>query len=103
MWLNKDLNIETIEDKDIILKIQGRIYTKTAPPLAKSIDNLLGKSKNIIVDFKDVTYMSSAGLRILLRAQKGMKNGCTLKVINVNEDVMSIFDMTGFKEILDVE
>ena len=97
----------TIEIKKIaeetILEIQGRIDTITAPALEKTINEDLGGTKNLVLDMKDVEYISSAGLRVLLSAQKRMMKIGSMKLINVRQEVMEVFEMTGFADILTIE
>ena len=97
----------TIEIKrnaeEIILELTGRLDTTTAPALDKTINENLGEVKSLILDFKGLEYISSAGLRILLSAQKKMQQIGTMTVKNVCEDVMEVFEMTGFADILVIE
>ena len=97
----------TIEIKKIaeetILEIQGRIDTITAPVLEKTINEDLGGTKNLALDMKDVEYISSAGLRVLLSAQKKMMKIGFMRLINVRQEVMEVFEMTGFADILTIE
>ena len=97
----------TIEIKknaaETILVVAGRLDTTTAPKLDKTINEDLGDTKNLILDIKDLEYISSAGLRVLLGAQKKMQRIGSMKVINVCEAVMEVFEMTGFADILAIE
>lgn len=97
----------TIEIKknqeETIIEILGRLDTITAPALDKTINEDIGDPKNLVLDVKGVEYISSAGLRVLLNAQKKMQATGTMKVINVCEEVMDIFEMTGFADILTIE
>ena len=86
-----------------IIEIVGRLDTTTAPALDKSINEDIGEVKNLILDLKGVEYISSAGLRVLLSAQKKMQKIGSMKVINVCEEVMEVFEMTGFADILVIE
>lgn len=91
------------ENTKLTLSVSGRVDTTTAPELEKAIfDNLDGITE-LILDLKDMPYTSSAGLRVLLKAQKAMKTQGTMKVINVCSDVLEVFDMTGFTDILTIE
>ena len=86
-----------------VVEIAGRLDTITAPALDKTINEDIGDTKNLVLDVKGMEYISSAGLRVLLSAQKKMqKIGC-MKVINVCEEVMEVFEMTGFADILVIE
>ena len=87
----------------IILEIVGRLDTTTAPALDKTINENMGGIKTLVLDFKGLEYISSAGLRVLLSAQKKMQQIGEMKVINVCESVMEVFEMTGFADILVIE
>ena len=89
--------------KETIIEIVGRLDTTTAPSLDKTVNEDIGETKNLVFDFKGLEYISSAGLRVLLSAQKKMKRIGLMKVKNVSESVMEIFEMTGFTEILVIE
>ena len=86
-----------------IIEITGRLDTTTAPALEKAINEDIGDVKNLILDLKAVQYISSAGLRVLLGAQKKMQKIGFMKVVNVCEAVMEVFEMTGFADILVIE
>ena len=97
----------TIEIKrnqeETIIEIVGRLDTITAPALDKTINEDIGDAKSLILDFKSLEYISSAGLRVLLAAQKKMQKIGSMKVINVCEEVREVFEMTGFADILVIE
>ena len=97
----------TIEIKrnaeEMSLEIVGRVDTTTAPALDAAINENLCGVKNLVLDFKGVEYISSAGLRVLLSAQKKMKKVGSMKVVNVCEEVMEVFEITGFVDILTIE
>ena len=97
----------TIEMKknmeETILEITGRLDTTTAPVLDKTINEELKDVKNLVLDLKGLEYISSAGLRVLLNAQKKMQKVGSMKLKNVNEAVMDVFEMTGFADILVIE
>ena len=97
----------TIEIKrnaeEILLELTGRLDTTTAPALDKTINENLGDAKRLTLDFKGLEYISSAGLRILLSAQKKMQQVGAMTLKNVCEDVMEVFEMTGFADILSIE
>ena len=86
-----------------ILEIAGRVDTITAPALEKTINEDIGDAKHLILDVKGMEYISSAGLRVLLGAQKKMQKLGSMKVIHVCEAVMAVFEMTGFTDILSIE
>ena len=86
-----------------IIEIAGRLDTTSAPALEKAICEDIGDAKNLVLDMKGVQYISSAGLRVLLGAQKKMQKIGSMKVVNVCEAVMEVFEMTGFADILVIE
>ena len=85
------------------LEIVGRLDTTTAPSLDKTINEDVGSPQTLILDFKGVEYVSSAGLRVILGAQKKMQKLGSMKIINVCEEVMGVFEITGFADILTIE
>ena len=98
------MTIEIKKNKEeIILEIAGRLDTTTAPALDNAINENIGEIKSLILDLKNLEYISSAGLRVLLSAQKKMQQVGSMKIINVCELVMEVFEMTGFADILTIE
>ena len=97
----------TIEMKKIdaqtVLEVSGRLDTTTAPALEKTISEDIAANTNLILDLKGLEYISSAGLRVLLSAQKRMQKQGSMKLKNVCEEVMEVFEMTGFADILEIE
>ena len=97
----------TIEIKkteaETIIEIVGRLDTITAPALDKAINEDIGDTKNLVLDVKGMEYISSAGLRVLLSAQQKMHASGSMKLTGVCEDVMEVFEMTGFADILSIE
>ena len=97
----------TIEIKrnaeETIIKLVGRLDTTTAPALDKTINEDIAGTKNLVLDIKELEYISSAGLRVLLGAQKKMQKIGSMKVTNAREEVMEVFEMTGFADILVIE
>ena len=97
----------TIEIKknqeETIIEIVGRLDTITAPVLDKTINQDIGDTKHLVLDVKNMEYISSAGLRVLLAAQKKMQKIGSMKVVGVCEEVMEVFEMTGFADILVIE
>ena len=89
--------------ENTIVELVGRLDTTTAPSLEKTLNEDMGETKNLILDFKGLEYISSAGLRVLLSAQKRMQKIGSMKVINVCEEVMEVFEITGFADILTIE
>ena len=89
--------------EELVLEINGRLDTTTAPALEKTIVENINGVKSLILDFKCLEYISSAGLRVLLSAQKKMQKIGEMKVIHVCEEVMEVFEITGFADILVIE
>ena len=90
-------------NQETIIEIVGRLDTITAPALDKTINEDIGDTKNLVLDLKGMEYISSAGLRVLLSAQKKMQKIGSMKVTGVCEEVMEVFEMTGFADILVIE
>lgn len=97
MTVNKNLKADTLS-----VAVEGRIDTTTAPELEKEIKSSLDGVKSLVMDFAKVEYISSAGLRVLLSTQKIMNKQGEMKLINVNSDIMEIFEVTGFSDILTI-
>ena len=97
----------TIEIKrnaeETVIELVGRLDTTTAPALDKTISEDIGDTKHLVLDIKGLEYISSAGLRVLLCAQQKMQMLGSMKVTNVCESVMEVFEMTGFADILVIE
>ena len=98
MTINK-----TTKKDSIILAIEGRVDTTTAPQLDDMIKEAAKTANILVLDFEKVEYISSAGLRVLLTGHKAMANKYGLKIINANEDIKEIFEVTGFSDILNIE
>ena len=98
MTINKTLN-----GSNLLVELGGRLDTTTAPELESVIQGELNDVKELVFDFKNLEYISSAGLRVLLSAQKIMNKNGSMKIINVNEMINEIFEVTGFIDILTVE
>ena len=90
-------------NQETIIEVVGRLDTITAPALDKTINEDIGDTKNLVLDVKGMEYISSAGLRVLLSAQKKMQKIGSMKVTGVCEEVMEVFEMTGFADILVIE
>jgi anti-sigma B factor antagonist len=90
-------------DTGITLKIIGRLDTTTAPELEATVDGCIAGLKELVMDCSELEYVSSAGLRVILKAQKLMNAQGTMKVMNVNETIMEVFEITGFADILNIE
>ena len=95
----------TIEIKkmgeEAVIELSGRLDTSTAPVLDKRISEDIAENTHLTLDLKGLEYISSAGLRVLLSAQKRMKKCGSMKLKNVCEEVMDVFEMTGFADILE--
>lgn len=98
------MTIEIIRNaEEATIEVAGRLDTTTAPSLDKTINEDIKEVKDLILDLKGLEYISSAGLRVLLSAQKKMQKIGSMKVKNVCEEVMEVFEMTGFADILVIE
>ncbi len=98
------LNIEkNTEGNSMEVKLSGRLDTTTAPQLEEVVKADLSGKDTLIFDLADLEYISSAGLRVLLSAQKIMNNQGSMTVKNVSEEVNEIFEVTGFADILTIE
>jgi anti-sigma B factor antagonist len=86
-----------------VIKLVGRLDTNTAPALEKTMNEDIGDTKNLVLDVKGLEYISSAGLRVLLGAQKKLQKVGSMKLINVCDAVMEVFEITGFADILTIE
>ena len=98
MTIEKNITATTAE-----LKIIGRLDTTTAPELEATIDGCIADVKELVLDCSALEYVSSAGLRVILKAQKLMNAQGNMKLTNVNETIMEVFDITGFADILTIE
>jgi anti-sigma B factor antagonist len=94
---------KTNENNVLTIALEGRLDTLTAPQLDAEIQGKLDGVKSLVFDFKKLDYISSAGLRILLMAQKVMNKQGSMRITNVNETIMEVFDVTGFVDILTIE
>ena len=83
--------------------LEGRLDTMSAPELEAALQEELPGTTELIMDFEKLSYISSAGLRVLLSAQKIMTKQGSMKIRHVNGEIMNIFDVTGFAEILTIE
>ncbi|MBQ6331405.1 MAG: STAS domain-containing protein [Clostridia bacterium] len=94
---------QTKNEKALTIAVEGRLDTMTAPELEEVLKNSLEGVEALTFDLEKLDYISSAGLRVLLSAQKTMNNQGTMKVLHANEIVMEIFEVTGFSDILTIE
>ncbi|MBR1635470.1 MAG: STAS domain-containing protein [Lachnospiraceae bacterium] len=98
MTINK-----TTEDSKLTIALEGRLDTVTAPELEAALKDSLSGVTDLVFDLSALEYISSAGLRVLLSAQKTMNKQGSMVVRGANEDLMEIFDVTGFVDILNIE
>lgn len=98
MKINKKL-----EGTNLEFALEGRLDTTTAPSLEEEVKGNIEGIKELVFDLKDLVYVSSAGLRVLLSAQKTMNKQGNMIIRNANEEVMEIFEVTGFVDILNIE
>ncbi|MBQ6554242.1 MAG: STAS domain-containing protein [Firmicutes bacterium] len=94
---------KTQENDKLTVAIEGRLDTTTAPQLEAELKSSLYDVKELVFDIKELEYISSAGLRVLLSAQKVMNKQGKMTVIGANKAVMEIFEVTGFVDILNIE
>ena len=85
------------------LVVAGRLDTQTAPELEKELDAIVADVKELTFDMTGLEYVSSAGLRVILKAQKIMTAQGSMKLTGVSDDIMEVFDITGFLDILTIE
>ena len=98
MTIEKKINQETAT-----LIVSGRLDTQTAPELENELDAIISGVKELTFDMADLEYVSSAGLRVILKAQKIMNTQGSMKLTGVNDSIMEVFDITGFLDILTIE
>ncbi|MBQ9065831.1 MAG: STAS domain-containing protein [Blautia sp.] len=96
--INKDLN-----GSKLTIALEGRLDTITSPVLESELNESLNGVEELVFDMAQLKYISSAGLRVLLTAQKVMNKQGSMVVKNASEDVKEIFDVTGFSDILTIE
>lgn len=89
-------------EKGLLIYLSGRLDTVTAPDLEKYMSNRLESLQFLALDLKELQYISSAGLRVILYLQKAMNRQGTMEIRNVNEVNMEVFEMTGFVDILTI-
>ena len=98
MTIEKKINQEAVT-----LIVSGRLDTQTAPELENKLDSILSGLKELTFDMTNLEYVSSAGLRVILKAQKAMNAQGSMKLTGVNDSIMEVFDITGFLDILTIE
>ena len=92
-----------INGEELTLIVSGRLDTQTAPELENELDAVLSGLKELTFDMANLEYVSSAGLRVILKAQKTMNMQGSMKLTNVNDSIMEVVDITGFLDILTIE
>ena len=97
-----DIN-KKVEDKKLTVTVSGRLDTMTAPELDEELKISLDGMEELVMDFTDLEYISSAGLRVLLSAQKAVNAQGSMTVTGVNDTIMEIFEVTGFSDILTIQ
>jgi anti-sigma B factor antagonist len=98
------LNITKTFDNDALqIALEGRLDTTTAPDLESALNESINDAKELTLDFGKLEYISSAGLRVLLAAQKIMAKQGAMKITHVNELVNEVFEVTGFSDMLTIE
>ncbi len=98
MVINHELN-----GTNLAVSLEGRLDTSTAPQLEKFINENTEGITELVFDFKELEYVSSAGLRVILSTQKRMNKQGDMIIQNVNDTIMEVFEMTGFADILKIE
>lgn len=94
---------KTTENEKVTLTVSGRLDTTTAPELEAVLDEVLENTKELIFNLENLEYISSAGLRVILKAQKSMNTKGSMKLTGVNDSIIEVFDITGFLDILTIE
>jgi anti-anti-sigma factor len=95
--------VKSQQDGKVILEITGKLSAASAEEFGAAVDAVVAESKTLVLDFKKVSYLASAGLRVLVAAQKKILVGCgALTIINVDDTVMEVFEVTGLDEVFDV-
>lgn len=94
---------KNIDNENVTLTVSGRLDTTTAPELEAVLDEVLDNAKDLVFNLENLEYISSAGLRVILKAQKTMNTKGSMKLTGVNDSIMEVFDITGFLDILTIE
>ncbi|MDE7399039.1 MAG: STAS domain-containing protein [Oscillospiraceae bacterium] len=95
--------IKNLEGKTLNIALEGRLDTTTAPQLESELKQSIADNTELILDFAKLEYISSAGLRVLLAAQKVMNKQGKMAIRNVNDVIAEVFEVTGFADILTIE
>ncbi|MBQ6128900.1 MAG: STAS domain-containing protein [Lachnospiraceae bacterium] len=96
--ISKEANEGTLK-----LELEGRLDTVTAPQLEEALKDSTASVKELVFDLTKLEYISSAGLRVLLSMQKIMNKQGEMKILGANDNIMEIFEVTGFVDILNIE
>ena len=94
---------KNVNGTELTLTLAGRLDTTTAPQLETELKRSIGGIESLVMDFATLEYLSSAGLRVLLSAQKVMNKQGKMVIRNVNETISEVFEITGFSDILTIE
>lgn len=94
---------KSFEGTKLVASVEGRLDTTTAPELSAALDEDIANITELVLDFANLQYISSAGLRVLLSLQKQMSKKGGMVVKNANDDIMEVFDITGFVDVLTIE
>ncbi len=94
---------KTLEGEQLTVALEGQLNTMTAPELEGELRTAVNGITELVFDFSELAYVSSAGLRVLLAAQKVMNKQGSMKIRNANEEVMDVFELTGLTDIMDIE
>ena len=99
-----DIKLRKTEDNTLVVSAIGKIDIDTAVEYGTKITDAIDDNdiKNVVLDFSQITYISSMGLRIILELHQKMNSAGSLKIINVDEQVLNIFKMTGFTKFLNI-
>lgn len=92
-----------LEGTTLTVKLSGRLDASNAQELTNDLNTAIKDVKELIFDFTNLKYIASAGLRVLLTAQKRMNKQGSMKIRNVEDSVMEVFEMTGFADLMDIE
>ena len=95
--------IKQYNEKELTITVKDKIDTITAPDFENEIMDEMGKFDSLIIDFTDLEYISSAGLRVLIASEKKLKPDNIPFVIKVNDTIKEILEMSGFNKILNIE
>ena len=94
--------VKNVNNNNLNIALEGRLDTTTAPQLEAELKASLNDISELVFDFFKLEYISSAGLRVLLSAQKVMNQQGSMKIINVSSEIMEVFEITGFTDILTI-